>query len=147
MKTGSKIALALGAVAAFLFAKKKGIAGIGKINRNNRMDFSPYKMQWIVLIPETGIATKHDEKLLSSHPFWFTRSGANVALLRHCPDKNRANAIVNLLYDSQFDLDKHYTAYIITDKQFGMIDARGGWSEDGILDVLTTKQKQEAVTI
>lgn len=147
MKTGSKIALALGAVAAFLLAKKKGIAGIGKINRNNRMYFSPYKMQWIVLIPEIGIATKHDEKILSSHPFWFTRSGSNIALLRPCPDKNRANAIVNVLSNMQFELDKHYTVYIISDKQFGMIDARGGWTKDSVLDVMTTKQKQESVVI
>lgn len=147
MKTGSKITLALGAVAAFLFAKKKGIAGIGKINRNNRMDFSPYKMQWIVLIPEKGIATRHDEKILSSHPFWFTRSGDNIALLRHCPDKNRANAIVGVLSDMNFELDKHYTAYIISDKQFGMIDARNGWTKDGVLSVVTTKQEQESVVI
>lgn len=145
MKTGSKIALALGAVAAFLFAKKKGIAGIGKINRNNRIYFSSYKIQWIFLIPETGIVTKHDAKILEREPFWFR--GNSAMLMRHCPDKQRANDIINLLLDAQFSLDKHYTAYIISDKQFGMIDARGGWTKDGVLDVMTTKQEQESVVI
>ena len=100
--------------------------------------FSPYKIKWIILIPSKGIATKHDHKRLDRR-FYFNRGIQNNCLLASFPTEQ--HAINTLSSIKQVRLDKQYTAYIISDKQFGLSDGIN-WQ-----NILTTKQKRNAVTI
>ena len=101
--------------------------------------FSPYKIHWIVLVPDFGIATKADERRLRKHKL-FSRSFNNSVLTTHFPTKGIAVETLNELIADDVRLSKDYTAYIISDMQFGE------YSGD-LLSLLTQKQKDDAIKL
>ena len=114
----------------------------------NSINLSPFKIHWIVLVPDFGIATKADERRLWSYnPFsrqfnnaLFSRSFNNTVLATHYPTKERAVEVLNKLIDDDIILSKDYTAYIISDRQFGK------YSGD-LSSLLTQKQKDDAIKL
>lgn len=100
-------------------------------------EFSPFKIHWIVLVPDFGIATKADERRLWNYKL-FARSFNNAVLATHFPTKERAVEVLNKLIDDDIRLSKDYTAYIISDRQFGE------YSGD-LSSLFTQKQKDDAI--
>ena len=143
MKQSSKIALAAGAsiiALAALFRKNKSISGIREL--------SPYVISWAILEPTDGIATKHDENIL--HRYGFSRLVNKIAFGAHFPNKAKAEKIIkDVIMDGDNGirprLDKSYNIYVITDKQFGMIqypyNRKANFND--IYSVMTSKQKNE----
>ncbi len=105
----------------------------------NSINLSPFKIHWIVLVPDFGIATKADERRLWSYNL-FSRSFNNTVLATHYPTKERAVEVLNKLIDDDIRLSKDYTAYIISDRQFGK------YSGD-LSSLLTQKQKDDAIKL
>ena len=145
MKTETKIALAgAGIVALFAALKKnKSISGIGATG-----EFSPYVISWVFLQPQYGIATKHDEEILKR--YGFSRMWNNVALGAHFPNKERAKEVLleianDLHWSERPYLDKEYWIYIMSDKQFGMIEhpTDRPFEFSDIYKVMTDKQRHE----
>lgn len=138
VKLGAAVIVGAGLI-AWLKKKAAGIKGIGEL--------SPYSVTVMVLIPKSGIVTKHDEKLLSQ--FGFAKLGKAV-LVRWCRNQESAYSLADEIIESdeiRHKLDKSYTCYEITDKQFSMIDNRGEWTKDAILDVVTTRQNERRWTV
>lgn len=104
---------------------------------------NPYKVSWIVLAPIKGIATKKDSQIasniVSGWRRYFARSIDNKLMFAHSPSQEDALLCVKLLNSK---LSKKYTAYIITDKQFGCAKR-----VEDMLDVVTLKQKKESIII
>ena len=76
-------------------------------------ELSPYQITWAEFIPESGVVTAHDQKLFGSisvHPNMknyrksFPTRDAAVTYLKHFAK----------------DIDKQYTVFLFTDKQFGL---------------------------
>ena len=98
----------------------------------NMKTFSPYQIAWIVLKPTKGIALKSDSEK--------THFGRTFGMLvMHYPTQDKAKESLKRL--SSKKLNKKYEAYIITDKQFGML------KEDNFMSVLTTKQKENMLIL
>lgn len=117
-----------------LLSKKKRINGIGVPN------FSPYKISWIILVPESGIATKHDQERLKQ--WLFVRFLGSTSLATHFPTKERAKEVLYEISDIQ-GLDKKYRAYIISDKQMRFFDPDNVDYES----VMTKKQIEDSFMI
>lgn len=102
-------------------------------------NFSPYKIHWIILVPDFGVATKADERRLWNYKL-FSRSFNKAVLATHFPTKERAIEVLNKLIDDDIRLSKDYTAYIISDKQFGKYSGN-------LSSLLTQKQKDDAIKL
>lgn len=105
----------------------------------NHANFSPIKIHWIILVPNFGIATKADERRLWNYNL-FARTFNNAVLATHFPTKERAVEVLNKLIDDNIRLSKDYTAYIISDRQFGE------YSGD-LSSLFTQKQKDDAIKV
>ena len=105
-------------------------------NQSNMKEFSPYKVTWVELIPNTGIVTKHDRKIFGE----FRPSGKERTHRKHFPSKEDAISWITNFDASR--LDKAYTCYLFTDKQFSLAKA-----ENGFAIPYTTKQRNTPYTL
>lgn len=105
-------------------------------NQSNMKEFSPYKVTWVELIPNTGIVTKHDRKIFGE----FRPSGKERTHRKHFPSKEDAISWIKNFDASR--LDKSYTCYLFTDKQFSLAKA-----ENGFAIPYTTKQRNTPYTL
>ena len=87
----------------------------------NEITLSPYKVTWVEFFPKFGIVTKHDRKLFGE----VIRRGVCRTYIKHFANRDAA---LKWLYS--FDaskLDKPYTCYLFTDKQFSMAKESDGY--------------------
>ena len=105
-------------------------------NQSNMKEFSPYKVTWVELIPNTGIVTKHDRKIFGE----FLPAGKERTHRKHFPSKEDAISWIKNFDASR--LDKAYTCYLFTDKQFSLAKA-----ENGLAIPYTRKQLENPYTL
>jgi hypothetical protein len=134
-------AVGVGFILAKAFKKKdeSNLAGVGAVDIQH---YSPYKTQVMLLIPERGKATSRDLSLLVKD---FNIHGMGRDMIgRYFPNKELAIDMLAKLANRDNGLYKPYKVYIITDKQFSMLPEP---TAEGALSVMTTKQKEDAITI
>ena len=110
---------------------------------------SPYVVCWLLLVPTKGKATKKDAQtagaVATGSKMYFMNSG--TAIYTHQPNKEAALSKIEKIKGK---LSKKYTAYICTDKQFGMSSKD---KPDVIISPyfggvkLTTKQKSDGIKV
>lgn len=79
-----------------------------------KLILSPYVVTWVEFFPTSGIVTKHDRRLFGDYALF----GTNKTYRKHFPTKDMAMAWLEAFDASK--LDKSYTCYLFSDKQFGM---------------------------
>ena len=97
---------------------------------------NPYITTWVEFFPDYGIVTKHDKKLFGDV---FLR-GRDKTYRKHFPSKEIALAWLEAFDASK--LDKPYTCYLFTDKQFAMAKAK-----DGYAIPYTKKQRENPIRL
>lgn len=83
---------------------------------------NPYKTTWVEFVPASGIATKHDIAIFDPHIHIIRGTATHY---RWFPSKQHALDFLASIDSSK--LDKSYTCYLFTDKQFGMAKASEGY--------------------
>lgn len=83
---------------------------------------SPYKIYWVEIIPENGIVTKHDRKIFGE----FRPAGKERTHRKHFSSKEDAISWIKNFDASR--LNKSYTCYLFTDKQFALAKAENGFA-------------------
>ena len=86
---------------------------------------NPYKTTWIEFFPESGIVTKHDKKMFGEICF-ISLMGKDKTYRKSFPTKEMAIAWLEAFDASR--LDKSYTCYLFTDKQFSMATSKDGFA-------------------
>ena len=98
---------------------------------------SPYKIHWVILIPTRLNATKGDAQALGCD------RAAKELLFKHFPTAEKANEWIES-HRTGFTITKPYKAYIMSDKQFSMLQE---FTRDNVMSVLTQKQIRNFITI
>ena len=83
---------------------------------------SPYKIWWVEFVPDKGCVTRHDRAALGDALLLGKRS---PFYRRPFPSKRAA---VDFLINFRKRLDKRYTCYLFTDKQFTMANPETGYA-------------------
>jgi len=79
---------------------------------------NPYKIHWLILNPISGKCTKRDLLILRKS-YYNCNKITDEFFSCHFPSKEIAEKAIKEIKNK---LNKPYLAYIITDKQFGMIE-------------------------
>lgn len=90
--------------------------------QSNMKEFSPYKVTWVELVPATGIVTKHDRKVFGE----FRPKGKEMTHRKHFSCKEDAISWITNFDASR--LEKAYTCYLFTDKQFALAKAENNFA-------------------
>lgn len=98
---------------------------------------SPYQIHWVILIPTRLNATKGDAKALGCE---FKNKDL---LFKHFPTAEDANKWIDVHFIG-FQITKPYKAYVMSDKQFGMLPE---FTRAGVMQVLTKKQRESVITV
>lgn len=84
--------------------------------------FSPYIVTWVEFFPDSGIVTKHDQRLFGAIPL---RGKSPKTYRKHFRTKEAARKWLESFDPSR--LDKSYTCRYFTDKQFEFTTAADGY--------------------